>query len=293
MNELITSGHAFQILRAKDRKITVVQACAGIMSESSLRRFEQGKTSPYLVTILPLLDRVRISPSEFFTKESNFQSSNVASFYDAVSQAYNRRDVITLNRLLSKIQETHTTEPIGLPFNRLDQITVRSAIGMIQSTPLSEADSSFAVTYLKSQRNWFFYDLNMLRYIPLFLTKTDLVWLSQNIFSRASAYITVLNNADLVTNIVLNVETALIASAREYDEAEDLLARSHRNNVLQDKLEFSAHRKVLEAALVFHQGDPTTANKMHAQILDALEVLSAGWNIQQVETMWPFLTKTN
>lgn len=287
----VNSGNVFHIFRVKDRKMSVKEAAQGIMSESSLRRFEQGQTSPYLETILPLLERLRIAPSEFFAKTNSFTQSRIAAFYSSVTDAYNRRDSASLTKMIPDLKETHSMEPDGLPFPRLDRITIRSALGMLQNKPISVDDIAFAMAYIKAQRNWFFYDLNMIRYLPTFLPKKDLVWLAHNIFNRASAYITVLNNADLVTDIVLNVGTALIASAKEYDEAANLLELSHQNSVLRGKLEFSIHRRVLEGAIEFHQGNPEEAEKIHTFVLSTLKSFDAVWDIQQVEALWPLLTK--
>ncbi|MFT9040388.1 hypothetical protein [Schleiferilactobacillus harbinensis] len=285
------SGIVFHSFRVNDRKMSIEQASAGIMSASALRRFEQGKTSPYLETILPLLDRLRITPSEFFARKNDFEPTWTSSFYGSVTDAYNHHDLITLGGMFSKLHEALSSEPTDLPFYHLDKVTIQSATGMLQATPLPSNDVSFAMTYLKSQRNWFFYDLNMLRYLPTFLDREDLVWLAQNIFSHASAYINVLNNADLVTDIVVNIAISLIASAKEYDEAANLLELSHQNTVLRGKLEFSIQRKVLEAAIEFHQGNPEAAEKKHALVLSTLKSFDAVWDIQQVETLWPLLIK--
>lgn len=287
----VNSGNVFNIFRVKDRKLSVKEAAQGIMSESSLRRFEQGQTSPYLETVLPLLARLRIAPSEFFAKKNGFAPTQMSAFYSSVADAYNRRDFISLKSMLSSLKAAKPMEPDSLPFQRLDSITIEAALGILLTKPIPDGDINFAMTYFKSQRNWLFYDLNMLRYLPTFLSRQDLVWLAHNIFNRASAYITVLNNADLVTDIVLNVGTALIASAKEYDEAANLLELSHQNSVLRGKLEFSIHRRVLEGAIEFHQGNPEEAEKIHTFVLSTLKSFDAVWDIQQVEALWPLLTK--
>lgn len=284
-------GNTFYIFRAKDRKLTIRQASAGIMSESSLRRIEQGQTSPYLATILPLLDRIKVTPSEFFARQNNFSPTEVSAFYSGVAHAYNHQDFIKLDSMLSDLQENHRDEPSDLPFGRLDKITIQAASGMLQGQPLPPDDVAFAINYLKSQRNWLFYDLNMLRYLPVFLPTDDLVWLAQNVFAHAVAYIDVINNADLVSDIVLNVANALIISAKEYDEAENLLTVSHRTDALKGKLEFSVHRKALEAAVAFHRGDQDGAEQIHTDVLDTLRKYEADWDIRQVEALWPLLTR--
>lgn len=284
-------GNTFYTFRTKDRKFTVKQVSADIMSESSLRRFELGQTSPYLATVLPLLDKLRITPSEFFARQNNFNPTQVSAFYSSVAHAYNDRDVIKLDGMLSDLIKTHPDKPTDLPFGRLDKITIQAASGMLRGQPFPIADINFVMNYLRSQRNWFNYDLNMLRYFPVFLPAEDLIWLAQNIFAHALAYINVLNNADLVSDIVLSVTNALIISAKDYDEAQSLLSISHHTDALKGKLEFSVHRKALEAAIKFHQGDRHGAEEMHAGVLATLKEYEADWDIRQVEAMWPLLTK--
>lgn len=287
-----TPGNTFQTARAIDRGMSVDDVAYGIVNASSVRRFERDETSPYLATVIPLLERLRITPSEFFAKQNNFSPTKVASFYETVTAAYNRQDYFALQRLLEKQKKPYPHEPVNLPFHRLDSITIKSAMGMLHDEPLSSDDVSFVMAYLHSQRNWFFYDLNMLRYLHAFLSGSDLSWISQNLFSRSASYIRVLNNTDLVSDIILNVATILITSTNEYDEAMNLLVLSHRADVMQEKLEFSMHRKVLEAALEFRRGDRVHATKVHDQILATLDLLDADQNIQLVESLWPLLTQT-
>ncbi|WP_040534980.1 hypothetical protein [Schleiferilactobacillus shenzhenensis] len=283
------SGEIFHSFRVTDRKLSVAQVANGIMNQSSLRRFEKGDTSPYWVTVLPLLERLRIAPSEFFARTEGFGQTDTAAFYSRVTHAYNRKDTVLLDQMLATRRVPNPQESATLPFDHVDRITIQAAIAMLQGATLPKEETEFIVSYLHSQRTWFFYDLNMLRFIPGLLPHDDLVWLAQNLFSHASAYINVLNNADLTADTVLNIATSLITVSQDYDEAERLLASSRREDALKGKLDFSVHRKTLEAALVFHRGDLATAMNLYRRILDALDLFDADWDAQQVTTMWPLL----
>ncbi|WP_155828584.1 hypothetical protein [Schleiferilactobacillus shenzhenensis] len=283
-----TPGKTFHWFRVDNRHFSATATAEGLINTSTLHRFESDTTSPYLIDVLPLLDRLRIDPSEFFSREQGFNHTQVARFFQSISSAYENRDVSALLRL-QKFFESPATHEAALPYRHLDAIVVNAALAMMHDKPLPDTDVAFAMAYFHQQPNWLSYDLHVLRWLPSFLSKEDLIWVAQNLYLRALTFIESLDNANSVGNISLDVATQLIISLPADHTAAYLLRLSGDVTALQKKMQFSIHRKVLEAAIAFNQGETIQAQIILHRVYDALDLFDSEWDERMVSATWPKL----
>lgn len=282
-------GSLIRSIRVNNRKLSLAQASAGIMDKTTLSKFEQGKMSLSFANLIPLLQRLRIAPSELLSFQNNYQLSKMGAFFYGVGEAYNRRDLITLGHLLEEQEAPHPDEPPNLPFYRLNAIAIKAAMGMLQNKPLNQDDVSFASEYLVSQGTWFNYDLGILTYLPSFLAEDTLVWIAHNLYDQTSAFAAILNNASLIVEIALNVATVLIAGKHNYVAANWILNRSRDVPYVKDMITSELRLKQLEAAIEYHRGNTKTAEETNARILSTLHWLELTQKAAEIESLWPQL----
>lgn len=168
-------GHAEYNIRKNNRNMSLADASAGIMDKTTLRKFEKGEISLSMAKLFPLLRRLRVAPSEFLYQGADFAVSPVASFFEELAAVYVQRDMPSLRRMLADAQRPRADESARLPFQRLDRITIEAAIKSLGQGELAAADVEFVTAYLVGQRNWFYYDLSILQYLPNFLSPETLI----------------------------------------------------------------------------------------------------------------------
>ena len=281
-------GKSVRIIR-ENRNLSLSQLSDGIVSKSTLDKFELGDSSISFENLLPLLQRLRVSLSEFLYRVNEHSTSSVTQTLQKASRAYSRKDVLSLKRQLSELVNEKILEPKNLPFHRLDIIAVKAALGMLQNVPLPKEDVDFAMSYFLTQNEWFHYDLAILQFLPPFLASDILTQLVDTLFKNIPTFFHSMSNITLATNILIAVIGQLIM-ANAINDAEHLILRTRRESAIAAYLTTTLTLTEYEAIIQYRRGNQAKAAESHETLIAFLKILDMHDAMSSLDSLWDQLT---
>lgn len=116
-----------------------------------------------------LLQRVKVSPDEFYRLTSNYNSTPIHEFITSLTPAFINDDVHLLNQKLDELDETKYK--IDSLFYNHYKILLNHFINYINKTPINKNDTDTIISYLIANDNWGSYEVylytNFIKFIPL------------------------------------------------------------------------------------------------------------------------------
>ncbi|PGU97070.1 hypothetical protein COD69_18815 [Bacillus thuringiensis] len=108
------------------KKIKIKDLCDGIVSRAAYHRFAIGQSDTSILNLSLFMDRLQISPDEFFLIHNNYASDKIVSFLKELSRAYRVQDLQGIRSLRSKLEadftgvkKEHLTELLNFRICRL------------------------------------------------------------------------------------------------------------------------------------------------------------------------------
>lgn len=161
-------GSLFKQIRL-DKGLTLKNVSEGIVSIAFLSKFENEKNDTSLSNLLALLQRVKVSPDEFYRLTSNYNSTPIHEFITSLTPAFINDDVHLLNQKLDNLDETKYK--IDSLFYNHYKILLNHFINYINKTPINNNDTDTIISYLIANNNWGSYEIylyiNFIKFIPL------------------------------------------------------------------------------------------------------------------------------
>lgn len=282
-------GKAMRNFR-ENRGFSLRMLAEGIVDPSTLAKYERGTTGLSFESLIPLLARLHITIGEFLYRARSFEQDPKAAFFSQVTRAYLDEDIDMLHILNEQATSKLATAPNRLPYDRLDLITIRAATAMLQDTQLDANDATFASAYFLENQDWYYYDLQSLRFICIFFSLEDLLAISRMLFTSVNTYSRVGNSMQYVNEIALEIIDGLI-SYGDLDNARKTIADFDKQPTIINSIMASLNLKELSAALKYLDGQEVSATTEFQKVIDTLRWLSFNQQAKQLTDQWNRLTK--
>ncbi|MDN6968483.1 helix-turn-helix domain-containing protein [Oenococcus sp. UCMA 17063] len=153
------SGRIFKQIR-KQRNISISSLSEGIISPSSISKFEEGKTQLSFINLSQLLMRMHVNLDEFYCKTHTGQVDSYTSFLIRINYLYHSNDLPALKKIASEKISNFKTD------KNFDNLIESSSICSL----IKEIDSSFQVeieikkdlfNYLDKVEHWDFIEFSV------------------------------------------------------------------------------------------------------------------------------------
>lgn len=165
-------GPLFRELR-KEKQLTQKDTAKGIVSEAFLSNFERGYSSISQDNLFALLQRIKVSPDEFYRLTSLNSTTPMYDFINSLLPGIIDFDVIFLNYKLEELmmQKNKYDHVFYLHY----KIIIEQSINFFAHTPLNTKDISIISQYLLKNNSWGNYEIQLyshsIKFIPLDINK--------------------------------------------------------------------------------------------------------------------------
>lgn len=145
-------GPTIEMIR-EGKKIKIKDLCDGIVTRAAYHRFASGQTDTSIHNLSLFMDRLHISPNEFFLIHSNYASDKVVCFLKELSRAYRVQDIQELRSLRKKLEADFT----GLKYEHMTDLLNFRICRLLGQDIDGKKSSLFK--YLISTEFWTHYEL--------------------------------------------------------------------------------------------------------------------------------------
>ncbi len=230
-NTVNQAGIVFQKLR-KQRHLSTKKLAKGILSVSSVNKFETGKTKLSFFKLGSLLKRMDISLDDYYEQiESETLSDSYNHFLNKIEPIYQGNDLLTLKAIAKEETSKNNEELITL----IKTASLISFIKKIDSNYLVEDMIVKKISqYLMSVEYWNSFELVILKNCLIILTcpmikvlAKELIYLSAQLNDR--------NRSDNFLSAITNM-VDILYRREDYQSAKELLFCLEKISLNQDQL---------------------------------------------------------
>ncbi|OIM60903.1 XRE family transcriptional regulator [Oenococcus oeni] len=230
-NTVNQAGIVFQKLR-KQRHLSTKKLAKGILSVSSVNKFETGKTKLSFFKLGSLLKRMYISLDDYYEQiESETLSDSYNHFLNKIEPIYQGNDLLTLKAIAKEETSKNNEEFINL----IKTASLISFIKKIDSNYLVEDMIVKKISqYLMSVEYWNSFELVILKNCLIILTcpmikvlAKELIYLSAQLNDR--------NRSDNFLSAITNM-VDILYRREDYQSAKELLFCLEKISLNQDQL---------------------------------------------------------
>ncbi|OIK94944.1 Rgg/GadR/MutR family transcriptional regulator, partial [Oenococcus oeni] len=230
-NTVNQAGIVFQKLR-KQRHLSTKKLAKGILSVSSVNKFETGKTKLSFFKLGSLLKRMDISLDDYYEQiESETLSDSYNHFLNKIEPIYQGNDLLTLKAIAKEETSKNNEEFINL----IKTASLISFIKKIDSNYLVEDMIVKKISqYLMSVEYWNSFELVILKNCLIILTcpmikvlAKELIYLSAQLNDR--------NRSDNFLSAITNM-VDILYRREDYQSAKELLFCLEKISLNQDQL---------------------------------------------------------
>ena len=165
-------GPIFRNLRL-EKQLTLKDTAKGIVSQPFLSNFETGKSGISADKLFALLQRLKVSPEEFYRLASFYNSVSIYEFLNSLAPGLVNEDIYFLNKKLEELNEKK--ENFDSIFYTHFRIFIEQSINLYSNTPLNTSEINIISQYLLYNDNWGNYEIhlyaNFIKFIPLKINK--------------------------------------------------------------------------------------------------------------------------
>lgn len=192
-------GNFIRIQRTA-RNYSLTDLSNGIMTKSSLSRFERGLIDISSETFFRLLDRLNISMHEMKMYLTHAQNSNLTDFITEYSFARKDNNKYLLQKLFEK--EINLYESTHNIRHQHNAIIVSQKLLQLNQTPFDTTNTSIIISYLHSLNEWYYYEIALFSNALFFLPSDQVDFFSRDILEKSSK---ISRNKIFLQEIVLTV----------------------------------------------------------------------------------------
>ncbi len=230
-NTVNQAGIVFQKLR-KQRHLSTKKLAEGILSVSSVNKFETGKTKLSFFKLGSLLKRMDISLDDYYEQiEPETLSDSYNHFLNQIEPIYQGNDLLTL-KAIAKEETSKSNEEF---INLIKAASLISLIKKIDSNyPVEEMIVKKISQYLMSVEYWNSFELAILKNCLIILTcpmikvlAKELIYLSAQLNDR--------NRSDNLLSAITNM-VDILYRREDYQSAKELLFCLEKISLNQDQL---------------------------------------------------------
>lgn len=280
-------GTTFRTLR-QGRHLSLSEACQGIMTKSALSKFENGHSTILFENLLPLLNRLYITFSEFLHAANDYAWNANGAFFRDLTNAYLNKNQVTVMRMIR--QETAAAEgESDLRFHQINAITAKCVLALLKKTEVASTDIQFVIDYLFDQDNWMQYELSFLRYVIPFYPPARLLLLTKTMLRSGREFLSLGGNADFGAETYLSILATMLDNGCLAD-AKSALGMIEPNTALSLSLGSSLNLKELKAVLQYLSGEREKGLAECRRVVETASWLGIDWEIGQLNDQWEDLT---
>ncbi|PDH90144.1 XRE family transcriptional regulator [Oenococcus oeni] len=230
-NTVNQAGIVFQKLR-KQRHLSTKKLAKGILSVSSVNKFETGKTKLSFFKLGSLLKRMDISLDDYYEQiESETLSDSYNHFLNKIEPIYQGNDLLTLKAIAKEETSKNNEEFINL----IKTASLISFIKKIDSNYLVEDMIVKKISqYLMSVEYWNSFELVILKNCLIILTCPMIKVLSKELI-YLSAQLNDRNRSDNFLSAITNM-VDILYRREDYQSAKELLFCLEKISLNQDQL---------------------------------------------------------
>ncbi|WP_165964849.1 helix-turn-helix domain-containing protein [Periweissella cryptocerci] len=191
----------------KNKNLSLVDASAGIVSDSFLGKFEKGKTEMSFSKLVRIIQHLNVSLEEFLYLD-NKQEDDFTILLGVAGDAYVAEDIIKLHELANEqLQQYHATK---LKSYRCNSIMVEGLLADLTDTEIDEEARIFLSEYLIGIDNWTAYELTLFSNASHLLTDAMLTSMSAKILEKTEELIGLAKNKRIFLETLLNLTRIFI-----------------------------------------------------------------------------------
>lgn len=195
-------GEKFRELR-KSKKITIVEACRGITSPSSLQRWERGEGQMAIEKVIKLLNRIHIEPKEYIDR---VDISDDDVYYQDIGEAYNTGNSEMLKNLAIFLLDLHRKDLKNKHILFQAAIACNYYMDLTKLNIFPKEDTFRLNAYLANIEDWTQEDV-------IIFHNTQLLLSTENIFKFARSLYSFLIEEEKITSFYLMAVNALLSAA--------------------------------------------------------------------------------
>ena len=282
-------GKIFRILR-KDRGLTQKQAAFGVMSNKTLSEFELGKHEIKLQDFLGIINNLHISLEEFEYLLNEYELNNFRKTLANAINFYDAQKIKPLKRLINHEFPKHKIAKLST-FDYLNYLMLKSMANAIdnEEVSFSTQEKNKIINYLKSIKNWNYYELTLYANTMRVLDDNAVVALSNAVVTNTTYYEKIPKNKYLIVDILLNTVIAFI-NRKQINQA------NHFKQLLEKNLDAqSFYTKTillfLEGVIDFYNGNEVIGKRKMEKGLDILENLDGDRLTDTYQNIFDVVTK--
>ena len=266
-NTVNQAGIVFQKLR-KQRHLSTKKLAEGILSVSSVNKFETGKTKLSFFKLGSLLKRMDISLDDYYEQiESETLLDSYNHFLNQIEPIYQGNDLLTLKAIVKEETSKSNEEFINL----IKTASLISLIKKIDSNyPVEEMIVKKISQYLMSVEYWNSFELAILKNCLIILTcpmikvlAKELIYLSAQLSDR--------NRSDNLLSAITNM-VDILYRREDYQSAKELLFCLEKISLNQDQLVIKFKISFMRNLLTLTNQQAKRANR---QLIKSLRLIGS------------------
>ncbi|MBZ6526664.1 helix-turn-helix domain-containing protein [Aerococcaceae bacterium DSM 111021] len=250
-----------------DKGLTLKETSEGIISIAFLSKFENQKNDISVSNLFALLQRLKISPDEFYRLTSRYNSTPMYQFLQDLLPGLVNNDIIFLNKKLDELSfNIYTFDSI---FVLHYKILIEQYINLYSKLPYNNKDINTISKYLIHNENWGNYELhlysNFIKFLPL---HTNLI-LIKKAKNAASSFVGTESYKHTVVLLYINFINMLIVNN------ELLAARDTIKEIMPDLIDTKYFYEInklnyLEGKIMIASGKITEGKRIAEKAIDIM-----------------------
>lgn len=151
-----------------DKKITQAIVIEGIGSTTYISKIENGKINPTYSNLLKILDRLNVTPSEFYRITNSTNSSSQFEFINRLSCLIREKDIYLLAAEIELELKKYSKDK---NFRHLhNSILLRQYRNLFLKLPINKSEIKQLSTYLLNVEMWGIYEVNLYNLCVIFFS---------------------------------------------------------------------------------------------------------------------------
>lgn len=200
-----TSGVIFKSFRV-GKNLSLAFVTKGIMSPAQLSKFERGSNDITTEKFFMILDRINITPEEFFLAKNNYSLSGLEKDLTKIRRYYGENNASKLKVLLAhELDKYHRSKLI---YSKLNAICIKGYLNEVVPlegfSPTSQ-EKKLICDYLLSVDDWSYYEIllfsNCMKSINLYTS----ISLAKEMTKRVTFYQDLLKHKRAIIQALINM----------------------------------------------------------------------------------------
>ncbi|WP_252899577.1 Rgg/GadR/MutR family transcriptional regulator [Lactococcus fujiensis] len=188
----------------KNKQLKLREMTGGLFTESQLSKFEKGETDITVGKFFKLLEHANIYLDEFQHVYNDYILAETMEFHQELAQAYQKRDLMTLQKWLFFWKDKAKYEP-DLIGNKINEIVVSSVISAVKGSVVFKENITFLMDYLDNVKEWGRFEIWIFGNCLRFFDEEALKYYAGYLLGRTNFYWNMHLNKQLVIGTYLNI----------------------------------------------------------------------------------------